>query len=216
MKEKIKQFKELVDCYQDKDKADCIKNRLLAFENEFKTMRDEIALEKAESLSKDFTSFYRDFFNYYGSFFNEYHKEDCEDNEYYKEYVDYAKIYLESCSLNILKLNAWYIQPITNKVTIEKANRSIYWGKWSVGLGWGSILIGLAATIISLCFSIDSDKTIKGLKQDLLKQESMLNDNNKFVKAIDSVVNVNNVNLSKLIEQAPDGSNSDKKSNTIK
>jgi len=199
MKEKVKYFKELVGKYQDDDFS--LKTRFIKFEEESSsTLNDKMALENAEGLSKEFTFFYKDFFNNYTFFFSEYHDINCQNKEVAKEYAEYSKVYLDSCSLNILRLNTNYIQPLTNKITINKANTSILWGKWSVGLGCASILIGLATTIFSFYISADSEKSINKINQALLNQKVISFQNTIVLNEIDSFVKTNNYNVTKLID----------------
>lgn len=207
MKEKITYFKELVSKYQD-DECN-LKIRFNEFEEKYNLFsNDTIAYEKAVDLSKEFTVFYKDFFNFYTYFFYEYHALNCQNKDLAKEYAEYSKVFLDSCNLNILKLNINYIQPLINKITIVKANKSIYWGRWSVGLGWASILIGVLATILSLFISADSDKSINGIKQVLLKQENILIKNSIILNKLDSLAKENYSDLLQLIENLP---NSEKK-----
>ncbi|MDZ4059499.1 MAG: hypothetical protein U1D64_05590, partial [Bacteroidales bacterium] len=160
------------------DSAEGLVVEFKAFENVLKSMQDKEVLSKSQHFLNLFTIFNDAFYYHYIKYIEDYENGDITPSESIKER---HRLYIEVCTLNISRINSLYVSPFSNRITIKKANRSI-------ALGWGSILIGLAATGISLYFSLNSDKTIKSFKQDLLKQKSIIFENNKYVNTIDSYI----------------------------
>lgn len=97
-------------------------------------------LKKFHNLLKELSDYYEAFFHHY----NEKKKsfEDPSSTVNLNE-VETAKIFTESCGIHITRINTSYIQRSSHDITIK--------------LGISSIIIGVFATLISLCFSFHSN-----------------------------------------------------------
>jgi hypothetical protein len=183
--------------YQNSENGILVKFR--NFEKEFDNLKSEKKVLYAKEYNEAFLIFYEAFFHHYNLFWiQSKHNHSLSPNVE----MEIARVFFEYCNVHISKINTHYLQPLT----IKKANKSILYGKISVG-------IGVIATIFSFCFSNSSNSNIESFKQDILNKVSNNSIDKETVTVIDSLVKLNNVHLSRLIGNLPVDSNSNKKSN---
>lgn len=170
---------DLINEFQIKDNNVILRFR--NFEIESKNKKPKELLSKANTLLYEFTDFYEAFFHKYNLFVQEIHNIKSGSN---RQDVESARSFFELCNVHITRINTSYIQPLTNEITIKKANASICWGIISV-------LIGLIATAISVYFSIKPNDNILQINNDIKCQTIILKNMQKEYTTLDSITKLN-------------------------